>query len=151
MTDRNKRTETGRDRRGRFAQGNAGGPGRTAGTVEHRRELLAACTPDDVREIVQALKEQAKSGDVQAARELLNRLFGKPREAAPDIAIEVGDLNSSEEISRMLRVVVREAMSGRVPLAEAREIVGLLTSCLEASELRELLDGHDEELRRWRA
>lgn len=70
-------------RTGRFVPGNAGGPGNPyAKQVGALREaLLAEVTPDDLRAIVRGLVEQAKGGDVAAAREILLRTLGRPVEA----------------------------------------------------------------------
>lgn len=64
---------------GRFAPGNAGGPGRPRGgaIAEHRQALLEAITPADVKAVVQALVDAAKGGDVQAAKVLFDRVFGR--------------------------------------------------------------------------
>ncbi len=43
-----------------------------------RSALLDAISPEDVRAIVTQLVQQAKQGDVQAAREVLDRALGKP-------------------------------------------------------------------------
>lgn len=69
-----------RDVRGRFANGNAGGPGnRYAKQVARLRQMiLEAVTDADLRAIVSSLLKRAKDGDVTAAREVLNRLVGKP-------------------------------------------------------------------------
>jgi hypothetical protein len=40
--------------------------------------LLESVTPEDVRAVVAKLVDLAKSGDLAAVRELLDRLFGKP-------------------------------------------------------------------------
>ena len=45
-----------------------------------RAELLRAVTPADLRDIVAALLNQAKAGDVAATKELLQRLLGPPVE-----------------------------------------------------------------------
>jgi hypothetical protein len=68
---------------GRFLPGNAGGPGNPyAKRIAALREaLLAEVTPEDLRAIVRALVDQAKTGDVTAAREILLRTLGKPLEA----------------------------------------------------------------------
>jgi hypothetical protein len=70
----------GRDAGGRFAKGNAGGPGNpfSRRAAELRTALYEAVTPDDLRAIVKKLVKHAKAGDVTAAREVLNRLLGKP-------------------------------------------------------------------------
>ncbi len=72
----------GRDQRGRFAPGNTGGPGNphAAQVAKLRAALLEAVTPEDLRAVVGSLVNAAKGGSVPAARELLERLLGKPVE-----------------------------------------------------------------------
>jgi len=72
----------GRDAGGRFAAGNRGGPGNPfAGKVgELRRALYDAVSTEDLTAVIEGLVEKAKAGHVPAARELLERLFGKPVE-----------------------------------------------------------------------
>jgi ribosomal protein L17 len=45
---------------------------------ELRTALFAAVSPDDLRQVVESLVEQAKTGNVPAARELLDRCLGRP-------------------------------------------------------------------------
>ena len=86
-----------RDAGGRFAKGNPGGPGNPyARRVARLRSLmLEAVSDDDLKAIVAALVQQAKAGDLAAAREVLNRCTGKPgyiEQADPDRV----DLHESE-------------------------------------------------------
>ena len=71
-----------RNANGTFAKGNKGGPGnpyaRKVALI--RNQIIEAVSEDDLREIVQALIKKAKSGDIQAAKEILTRLIGKPVE-----------------------------------------------------------------------
>ena len=81
-TKRTKRA--GRDpETGRFLPGNGGGPGNpfAAKVARLRGALLEAVTEEDIREIVEALVEEAKAGDVVSAREVLLRTLGKPIES----------------------------------------------------------------------
>ena len=73
----------GRGPGGRFAKGNAGGPGNPNArhVARLRSALLKAVKPQDLKEVVAALLEAAKRGEVAAARELLQRLLG-PRRAS---------------------------------------------------------------------
>ena len=84
----------GRDEHGRFTQGNPGGPGnphaQQVGRL--RTALLNAVTEDDIREIIGALVEKAKAGNIAAARVLFNRTLGKPLE--PDILERIEDLEA---------------------------------------------------------
>jgi hypothetical protein len=69
----------GRSTNGRFAPGNAGGPGNPhcRRVAQLRAVLLETVTDDDLRAVVQRLVGLAKSGHVPAIRELLDRLLGK--------------------------------------------------------------------------
>ena len=79
MTSDSNRSN-GRDGRGRFASGNRFGPGNpnAARVHELRKAFLDAFTADDVRQVVEALLREALDGNVQAARELLQRALGAP-------------------------------------------------------------------------
>ena len=72
-----------RDSRGRFAEGNPGGPGnplaQSVGRL--RAAMLTAVTVADMRAVVAKLVEMAKDGNVPAMRELFERTLGKPQEA----------------------------------------------------------------------
>lgn len=84
MNDRQQTTVTAeRDARGRFLPGNKGGPGNpfAAQVGRLRAALLRAVKPADLREVVTALLEQAKSGNVAAARLVLEYCLGRPVEA----------------------------------------------------------------------
>jgi hypothetical protein len=75
--------DNGRDARGRFVKGNAGGPGNplAARVSKLRSALLNAVTEDDVKEIVRKLVSLAKDGDTVAARILFERVLGRPVES----------------------------------------------------------------------
>ena len=70
----------GRAAGGRFAAGNAGGPGNPHAKLvaRLRSSLYKAISPADLQDVLQALLTSAKGGDVPAARELLQRLLGPP-------------------------------------------------------------------------
>ncbi len=72
-----------RDERGRFAKGNPGGKGnphaRAVGKL--RTALLEAVSEEELKTIVKKLVELARQGNVQAAKEVLDRCLGKPVEA----------------------------------------------------------------------
>ncbi len=72
-----------RDTRGRFGPRNSGGPGNpySKRTAELRAAMYAAIKPQDVAEIVTALIREAKKGNIQAAKEILERSVGRAIEA----------------------------------------------------------------------
>jgi hypothetical protein len=79
--------DNGRDGRGRFATGNAGGPGNPHAqrVAELRSVLMRAVTEADMTAIIKAMIEKAKAGDAVAARLLLDRTLG-PTEAVDVLA-----------------------------------------------------------------
>lgn len=75
--------DSGRDKRGRFTEGNPGGPGnpnaRQAAAL--RSTIREAVTPEDMAEVMRVLLDKAKAGELAAIRELLDRTIGKPTES----------------------------------------------------------------------
>jgi hypothetical protein len=77
----------GRDNRGRFAAGNAGGPGNPFARrmAAFRKALCAAVSEQDIRDVAARLLQAAKGGDVAAAKVLLAYTVGRPPDAVnPD-------------------------------------------------------------------
>ena len=79
--------QVGRDEKGQFSKGNAGGPGnpfaRQVGML--RSALVNAVTKQDIEEIAAMLLKQAKRGDLQAIKLLLAYALGKPAQTVnPD-------------------------------------------------------------------
>jgi hypothetical protein len=77
----------GRDAQGRFAKGNAGGPGNPFARrmARMRSVLCAAVSEEDIEAVTRMLVERAREGDVAAARLLLAYAVGQPAEAVdPD-------------------------------------------------------------------
>ena len=73
----------GRDADGRFAKGNAGGPGNPYAqrVGKLRSAMLRAVTAADMKAILACLVKLAKEGNVRAAREVLDRCIGRPTES----------------------------------------------------------------------
>ena len=94
--------DNGRSAGGRFGPGNkyALGNPHARRVARLRAELLRAVQPEDLREVVGALLTQAKSGDVAAAKELLQRLLGPP--------VELDLLERLEALERHLAEVAEE-------------------------------------------
>lgn len=71
---------TRRDASGRFLPGTKGGPGNPLAARLNLLRLAALdeCTPDDVRAMLRAMIERARTGDVEAFRALAPYVLGKP-------------------------------------------------------------------------
>ena len=80
MTTPSPNVVNGRTPNGKFAPGWKGGPGNpfSKKTAALRSAFYSAVSQQDIRDVVAKLVEQAKAGSVPAARELFDRLFGKP-------------------------------------------------------------------------
>jgi type II secretory pathway predicted ATPase ExeA len=79
-----------RDANGRFQPGNTFSKGNPfAGKTNMLRAALhRAVTPDDVEQIVKMLVAKAKQGDLEAAKEVLSRVLGRPAQSDVSEAIE---------------------------------------------------------------
>jgi hypothetical protein len=78
----------GRDSRGRFAKGNAGGPGNPFArrSAALRKAAAQAISEEDLVALMRKLLQQALGGDVAAARLVLLYAVGRPAEAVdPDM------------------------------------------------------------------
>src|SRR4051794_2022213 len=75
-----QKTNTGRQPNGRFAPGNAGGPGNPFArqVAALRKALLESVTPEDIKAIIQAIADRARGGHVGAAKLLLAYTVGTP-------------------------------------------------------------------------
>lgn len=65
---------------GRFSAGNKFGKGNHLARQQAsiRAMIVEAVTEDDLRAVIAVMVDRAKQGDMVAARELLNRLAGRP-------------------------------------------------------------------------
>jgi hypothetical protein len=90
----NGKKTSGRDKRGRFAPGNPGGPGNPLAKRANqvRSLVLSQITREDIRAVVRKLLKKARAGNMAAIREVLDRCVGKSitfaelREVENDIA-----------------------------------------------------------------
>ena len=97
----------GRDSQGRFATGNAGGPGNPYArqVAALRRALHAAVSEEEVKEVGRALLKKAKVGDVPACKLLLSYLVGKPVATNLDFVAHAESGVSKAEAIRAVREI----------------------------------------------
>jgi len=145
VTTDTKRENGGRDKRGRFVTGCAGGPGNPH--LKHLASLQSAVrdavSPDDLRGVLRKLVALAGSGDVHAARVLLDRCLGKPNPEARHIAFELPSLGSSSDILAAFVAVAQSVASGELAIEDAGQIGRLLegvTKAREATEVEERIN-----------
>jgi hypothetical protein len=99
-----------RDRRGRFAQGNAGGPGRPPIEKERRyiETMAAVCDDEAWRRICKRAVKDAEAGDHRAREWLTKHLVGEPR-LLPDVPARDETANPYLNADPELLLAAREA------------------------------------------
>lgn len=118
------REEPTRDSNGRFAPGNAGGPGNPFGRLAAalRRALIETTSADDIREIAKRLLEMAKAGNVPAAKLLFAYTIGKPAAAPNPDTLDQEEWQILKDTAPMMRELsqVKETPDPFLPLTVAR-------------------------------
>ena len=110
----------GRLNNGRFGIGNSGGPGNPLASqvAKLRSALLDVVTKDDVKAIIKMLIDKAKSGDLAAAKLLLDRTCGKsfvdrlpsPKTSTSGLRLSVDERRS--RVAEICRTAVARSGTG---------------------------------------
>ena len=108
------RPQVQRDANGRFAIGNDGGPGNPFArqTAALHSAFLQRATPQDMKAIADKLIEQAKAGNVVAAKLVLQYTIGKP---APSVQPDKLDAEEWEHTKTTAWKPMRELQMGMGP------------------------------------
>jgi hypothetical protein len=87
--------DNGRDARGRFTAGNAGGPGNPFArrVAALRKVLLETVTDDELRIVAGQLMVKAKFGDLAAIKLLFQYVFGKPAATVDPDALDLEEVD----------------------------------------------------------
>jgi hypothetical protein len=87
--------DSGRDKNGRFAKGNPGGPGNpfSRQLAQMRQVVLQCVSEEDLRDIVAQVVQKAKQGDLAAARLVLSYAVGKPQPAPEPDRLDVEEID----------------------------------------------------------
>src|SRR4051794_25337929 len=90
----NSDTASGRDKGGRFAAGNPGGPGNPFArrTAAARKAIAGAVTPEQLAAIAAVMVKKALEGDVAAAKLVFGYAAGKPGAAADPDTLDAHEL-----------------------------------------------------------
>ena len=140
-----------RDGAGRFLPGHSvkspGNPRlRRLGALQGA--VATAITPEELTSVVQRLRDQALEGDTQAARLLLERCLGRPREEHHTINVELPEVTDAASLADGMRAIAAAAAAGDLELADAERLAGLLREVGESLVVRELAD-RVREIERW--
>ena len=126
-------TANGRDSRGRFAPGNAGGPGNPYNrrVAELRRIMLEEISDDKLRSIIQMLLSKAEAGDLAAIKLVLQYGLGKPTPAPDPDAVDQHEWQLQQQAPGQMDVL--EKIADGIPTATAcqvvREMMPIVASC----------------------
>lgn len=100
---------TERDKNGRFAKGNGGGPGRPRKQREIRYYEVTqeSCTFADWKEIVKKAVQDAKTGDTAARRWLSDYLMGAPQQYLDltSLGDAVGLVDNEQTLAEAIAIV----------------------------------------------
>jgi len=138
----NINNDTERDARGRFAPGNAGGPGGSRKRAkEFQRAAEEAVTTEHIQALVRRALRQALKGDLHAMRFVTERVIGRPLATPTDpepSAITLPTLRSADDCNRALDVLCNGITSGTIEDDKAKLLLGVINARLKAIEQTEL-------------
>ncbi len=131
-----------RDQSGRFAKGNAGGPGGPRRrSFELRRAAEEAVTPEHVQALMRKAVRLGLEGNVNAIRFVLERVTGRPAEAPQDVVplgIALPALLTVEDCNRALDTITDGLCRGSIDRESATVLIELVQTRIKAIELGEL-------------
>lgn len=120
----------------RFKQGNAGGPGRPAGSRNKATLLLDKLADDDAESVLRKQIELAKNGDQRAAELVLSRVW--PTRKGRAVALDLPQLKRPSDIVDAMGVVAASMADGTITPEEANAVAGVLEIKRKAIETVDL-------------
>ncbi len=124
------------DNKGRFVPGHCGGPGRKAGEPSTVARALRGQWSERAEEVAQKVLEQALSGDMDACKVILDRLFPRPKDVP--VALDLPDLDGAADLPRATAAVLQAMSRGALTPSEAATVVSALAGHGKLVELAEL-------------
>ncbi len=130
---------------GSFKPGNAGGPGRPRGVRNKASIVLEKMMADDGADVVRAVIERAKDGEVQAARIVLDRILPIRKGRAVEIDLPV--LETAGDVVAGIGAVARAMATGEITPEEAQvmaSVIEVQRKAIETTEIEARLDALEE-------
>jgi hypothetical protein len=145
--------DNGRDETGRFVKGWQGGPGnpQVQRLAEYRNALSEAVSPRDLKRVLDKMVKRAQSGDMLAAKILLDRCLGKASTApasADKATFELPTVASTKDAVTATNALMRAMSEGRLTPDDASKmavIVDLARRTLETHDLAERVEALERE------
>ncbi len=121
----------------KFQKGRSGNPkGKRPGTRDKRTILLERMLADDGKDVVKAIIEAAKGGDMAAARMILDRLV--PVRRGRPISLALPAIDGAEDVCKALSAAIEAMASGEITPEEAAIVATVLDNRRKAIETFEL-------------
>lgn len=117
--------------------GQSGNPkGKPKGATNHATRLVTALMEEGAKEIAQTVVDQAKDGNLMAARLVLDRLAPPMRERS--IEIDLPDASTATGIAEAQQTVLEAVGRGELTPGEGQVLAGILEARRKALETEEL-------------
>jgi hypothetical protein len=126
----------GKSATGRFQPGNRHGRGRPSGSRNKASIALDKMLADDGADVVRAVLAAAKSGDMLAARLVLDRIV--PVRKGRSIQLDLPTIESATDVLTALSLTVAAMADGEITPDEAAVVAGVLETKRKAIETVEL-------------
>jgi hypothetical protein len=117
---------------GRFVAGGPGGPGRPRGSRHRAQAALDAIGEVGAAEVLQAVLQAAKGGDLRAASILLDRVWPARKGRAVEVALP--EVTTAADLVPALAAVAAAMGRGEVTPGEAQAMCAVLESQRRAIE-----------------
>lgn len=117
--------------------GQSGNPkGKPKGATNHATRLVTALMEEGAKEIAQTVVDQAKGGNLMAARLVLDRLAPPARERS--IEIDLPNTGTATGIAEAQQTVLEAVGRGELTPGEGQVVAGILEARRKALETEEL-------------
>ena len=138
MTPEHPAENSARNQRGRpFAPGQSGNPaGKPLGARHAALVALDAIGADNAREVMQAVVDAARGGDMRAAEILLSRIW--PRRKGRPVALDLPTLNTAADVSAALAATAAAMAEGALSPEEAGTVAAVIETQRRAMETLDL-------------
>lgn len=107
------------------------GNGRPKGARNLKHQLLERLLRSQSREVLQKVIDQAKDGDMVAAKLLMDRFWPRPR-VAPIIGLELPETRNPAELRAAMHELLRKVATGEITPDAGAAIVQICRDVLDA-------------------
>lgn len=121
----------------RFQPGQSGNPaGKPRGTRHRATQLAQTLMEGGIEDAVNVVLQAAKSGDVQAAKVIIDKLLPAVRERP--VTIDLPDVTTATGVSEAQTAVLKALADGEIAPGEATAIAGVIEARRRSIETMEL-------------